>query len=67
MDIVGPLPITPRGYDYIISIQDQLTKYLILIPLRNAQAETIIEQLFDHFIYFFGALGPKPENYKYGL
>ena len=45
MDIVGTLPITPRGYEYILSIQDQLTRYLILIPLRNTQAETIIEQL----------------------
>ena len=55
MDIVGSLPITPRGYEYILRIQGQLTKYFILIPLRNTQAETIIEQLFDHLIYLFGA------------
>ena len=26
-----------------------------MIPLRNIQAETIIERLFDHFILLFGA------------
>ena len=55
MDVVGPLLITPKGYEYILSIQDQLTNYLILTPLRNAQAKTIIKKLFDYFIYLFGA------------
>ena len=33
MDIFGPVPTTRTGNNYILSIQDQLTKYLILIPL----------------------------------
>ena len=55
MDIFGPLPITTSGNEYILSIQDQLTKYLMLIPLRNAESQSIIEGLFDYFIYIFGA------------
>lgn len=55
MDIFGPLPVTAQQNEYILSIQDMLTKYLILIPMRNATSESIIEGLFDHYIYTFGS------------
>ena len=55
MDIFGPLPVTSQGNEYILSIQDMLTKYLVLIPLRDILSETIIEHLFDYFIYIFGS------------
>ena len=55
MDIFGPLPTTQTGNNYILSIQYQLTIYLILIPLKDAEAESIIEGLFDHYIHMFGA------------
>ena len=55
MDIFGPLPTTRTGNNYILSIQDQLTKYLILILLEDAEAKSIIEGLFDHYISMFGA------------
>ena len=35
MDIFGPLPVTTSGNEYILSIQDQLMKYLMLIPLKK--------------------------------
>lgn len=37
MDILGPLPKTKRGNQYILSIHDELTKYLILVPLKDQQ------------------------------
>ena len=55
MNIFGPLPATTLGNEYILSIQDQLTKSLMLIPLNKADSESIIEGLFDHYIYIFGA------------
>ena len=55
MDIFGPLPQTTSRNEYILNIQDMLTKYLILAPLKNAESETIIEGLFDHYIYIFGS------------
>ena len=33
MDIVGPLPKIERGNEYILILQDQLTKFCIGIPL----------------------------------
>lgn len=55
LDIIGPLPKTTRGNQYVLSIQDQLTKYLVLIPLKDQKAETIIPQLMDHYVYIFSA------------
>lgn len=55
MDIYGPLTKTKQGNQYILSIQDVLTKYLMLIPLPNTKAQTIIPQLINHYIYTFSS------------
>lgn len=55
MDIYGPLPETIEGNKYILSIQDRLTRYTVLLPLKNETTKDIIEQLIDHYIYVFGA------------
>ncbi|KAL6427138.1 hypothetical protein ACFW04_008640 [Cataglyphis niger] len=55
MDIVGPLPKTERDNEYILTLQDQLTKFCMEIPLQNQTSETIAEAFVDHFICIFGA------------
>lgn len=55
LDIFGPLPKTKSKNQYILSIQDQLTKYLLLIPLKDQQATTIIPALLNHYIYIFSS------------
>lgn len=45
MDIFGPLPVTTKGKQFILSIQDVLTKYLVLIPLKDQRAGSIINGL----------------------
>ncbi|CAK9825385.1 Retrovirus-related Pol polyprotein from transposon 412 [Anthophora retusa] len=55
MDIFGPLSKTKRGNQFILSIQDMLTKYLILIPIKDQQANSIINELLDHYVYIFSA------------
>jgi len=50
MDIVGPLPKTERGNEYILTLQDQLTKFCMGIPLPNQTSETIAEAFVDRFI-----------------
>ena len=55
MDIFGPLTKTKRGNQFILSIQDQLTKYLLLVPLKDQQANSIIDNLLEHYIYIFSA------------
>lgn len=55
IDIFGPLNDTVEGHHYILSVQDVLTKYLILIPLKEISSETIIEKFLDHYIYIFSS------------
>jgi len=49
MNIVGPLPKTGRGNEYILTLQDQLTKFCMGIPLLNQTLETIAEAFVDRF------------------
>ena len=39
IDIVGPLPKTGRGNEYTLTLQDQLTKFCIGIPLPDQISE----------------------------
>ena len=53
LDIIGLLKLTNKGNQFILSIQDVLTKYLILILLPDQKAETIIDQLIEQYIYIY--------------
>ena len=41
IDLLGPLKKAKKGNQYILSIHDDLTKYLILVSLKTQQTETI--------------------------
>ena len=51
MDIVGPLGHPQSGNNYILSIQDVLTKYPIPIPLRETTSESILSNLLGIIIF----------------
>lgn len=53
MDIVGLLSKTERGNEYILTLQDQLTKFCMGIP--NQTSETIAEAIVNRFICILGA------------
>jgi len=55
MDIVGPLPKTEKENEYILTLQDQLTKFCMGIPLPDQTSETIAEAFVDKFICVLGA------------
>ena len=55
LDIVGPLPETKSGNLYIVTIQDNFTKYSLAIPLPNHQAVTIADAFVKKFICIFGS------------
>lgn len=54
MDIVGSLPQTEHGNKYILTLQDNLTKYSIAIPLKRTDSMTIARSLAENFIATFG-------------
>lgn len=54
LDIVGPLPESgPIMLRYLLTLQDDLTKFSIAYPISNASAEECCECLV-HFISLFG-------------
>ena len=56
MDIViGPLPETKSGNLYILTIQDNFTKYSLAIPLPNHQASTTADAFVKKLFWIFGS------------
>jgi transposase InsO family protein len=54
IDFYGPLNTISEGYKYILTIQDYLFKYCILIPVKHAIAEEIAKELTEKMICYFG-------------
>jgi hypothetical protein len=54
LDIVGPLEITSEKNKYILSCQDNLSKYLVAVPLQSQTAEEIAEKLVKFIILIYG-------------
>jgi len=55
MDIMGPLPVSPSGNAYILTIQDLLTKYSLAIPLQRTGAIDVANAFVNNFICVYGA------------
>lgn len=55
LDIMGPLPITVKGNQYILTMQDLLTKYSVAVPLNNATSISIADAFAKNFICIYGA------------
>jgi hypothetical protein len=55
IDIVGPLPITPRGNRFIVVATDYLTKWPEARALTHATAEAVAQFIYDDIICRHGA------------
>ena len=55
LDIVGPLPEIKNDFEYILTMQNQLSKFCLATPLLNALATTIADAFINNFICIFGA------------
>jgi hypothetical protein len=54
LDIVGPLVSTSNENIYILTMIDDLTKYLIAVPLPNAEAKTVADAFVKNFLLIYG-------------
>jgi hypothetical protein len=57
MDLTGPISMSKRGNDHILVVKDALTRYVITIPMKGKEAETIATALVMHVICIHGAFG----------
>ncbi|XP_076031946.1 uncharacterized protein LOC143019850 [Oratosquilla oratoria] len=49
VDIVGPLPKTARGHEYILTLMDTFSRYPEAIPLRKVRAKVVLHELISCF------------------
>ncbi|PNF16929.1 hypothetical protein B7P43_G03694 [Cryptotermes secundus] len=54
LDIVGPLPTTETGMKYIVTCQDNLSKYFMAIPLQNQTADEVTNAFVKNIILNYG-------------
>ena len=53
-DLFGPLPESKKGNKYILLLTDLYTKWIELIPIPDATAETCATKIINEFIGRFG-------------
>lgn len=50
VDVVGPLPVSSDGNKYILSMVDDLTKFVEFAPMADQTAETVAKTLFENIL-----------------
>lgn len=54
LDIVGPLPKTLIGNMYILTIQDELSRYALAIALSSTDAPTVAQAFVECYVCTYG-------------
>lgn len=54
LDIVGPLTESERGNKYILTCQDDLSRYVIAAPIPQQDAETVAREFVAHVVLKHG-------------
>lgn len=50
IDILGPLPITPRGNKYILVVMDYFSKWVEVLPIPDQTSETCADNILNEVI-----------------
>lgn len=54
LDVVGPLPRTNNGNMFILTLQDDLTKFAWAVPMENHEANTVAHHFVTQFVCLHG-------------
>ena len=54
LDHFGPLKKTPRENEYILTIRDNFTRFVWLIPVRDIKTTTVAQKLEEEVFKYFG-------------
>ena len=49
-DLVGPIEKSSEGYQYILTVIDSLSRFVVAVPLRSKKAREVTEAFFRHVI-----------------
>ena len=55
VDLIGKVIKSKQGHEYILTMIDVRTRFLIAVPLRNKKAKTVAQALFERIISQYGA------------
>ena len=55
VDFLGPLPISKNGNQYILTFCDYFTKWVVAIPTKSPDSETVAKAIIGHIYSKFGA------------
>jgi transposase InsO family protein len=53
LDVVGPLPVTQGGNRYVLTFQDDLSKYVVGIPIGQQDAETVARAFMEKIVLVY--------------
>lgn len=56
IDTIGPFMKSNYGNSYAVTIQCELTKYVVIIPIPDKSAATIARAIVEHFILIYGPM-----------
>lgn len=51
VDIVGPLPVSDSGNKYILSMVDDLTRFVEFAPMPDQMADTVARTLYENILF----------------
>lgn len=54
MDTIGPFTKSNKGNRYALTIQCELSKYVIVTPIVDKQANTLARAFVENFILIYG-------------
>ena len=54
LDVVGPLPRSNNGNNFILTLQDDLTKFAWAVPMENHEANTVAHHFVTQFVCLHG-------------
>ena len=54
LDIAGPTDVTNKGNRYILTFQDDLTKFMVVIPIPAQDAETVAREFVQNVVLKYG-------------
>ena len=63
IDTIGPMTKTQNGNRYALTMQCDLSKYVIVVPIQDKQAQTLAKAFVENLILVFGC----PKNIKSDL